>query len=246
MNNAMKQKLLVVLAVLTLGSSAPAALSWSWNPGAPIPDANLNGWSDTRTLSGVWGFITDVNVTLNISGGFNGDLYVYLSHGGQTALLLNRVGRTALSGAGYGDAGFNITLSDGSADIHSYGGNGGSQLTGTWGADGRDIDPLASGATFDAATRQNGGNPLGLFNNADPNGAWTIFVSDVSGGNQSTVVSWGLGMTTAPEPMNVAAGLFAALFGAFHLIRFARRKGLKTTSGGSAADARRYVMPPDR
>src|SRR4051794_10816886 len=38
-----------------------------------IPDANLNGVQSSQTLSGLPVSISDVNVTLNISGGFNGD-----------------------------------------------------------------------------------------------------------------------------------------------------------------------------
>src|SRR2546423_205875 len=57
-----------------------------------IPDGSLNGLSDTRTLSGIsQPQISDVKVTLNLSGGYNGDLYAYLSHGSTGfAVLLNR------------------------------------------------------------------------------------------------------------------------------------------------------------
>jgi hypothetical protein len=37
--------------------------------------------------------ITDVNVGLQLSGGWNGDLYAYLVHSSGFAVLLNRVGR---------------------------------------------------------------------------------------------------------------------------------------------------------
>src|SRR5437870_10335951 len=58
--------------------------------GGNIPDANPTGWSDSRTLSGIADFnIINVQVKLNISGGYNGDLYGYLSHGGVLVPLLN-------------------------------------------------------------------------------------------------------------------------------------------------------------
>src|SRR5437867_245572 len=64
--------------------------------GGSIPDGNPTGWSDSRTLSGISDFnIIDVQVKLNISGGYNGDLYGYLSHSGVLVPLLNRVGVTA-------------------------------------------------------------------------------------------------------------------------------------------------------
>ncbi|MBM3880824.1 MAG: hypothetical protein FJ387_14090 [Verrucomicrobia bacterium] len=79
-----------------------------------IPDNNVNGWSDTRTLSSISdNLITDVNVTLNISGAeevaFNGDLYGYLVHSSGFAVLLNRVGRSAGNLDGFGDDGLNLT-----------------------------------------------------------------------------------------------------------------------------------------
>jgi hypothetical protein len=135
-----------------------------------------------------------------------------LYHGGQTVVLLNRAGVTSGNSFGYGDAGFNITLTDSaSTDIHLYGGNGGSQLTGSYKPDGRNIDPLSTGATFDSAARQNSGAPFGLFNNVDPHGEWKLFIADMSGGAQSQVASWGLEVTAVPEPVNIALGIFGAL-----------------------------------
>jgi hypothetical protein len=45
-----------------------------------------------------------------------------------------------------------------------------------------------------------------------PNGTWTLFFADMSGGAESTVVSWGLDITAVPEPANVALGIFGGLF----------------------------------
>jgi hypothetical protein len=181
-----------------------------------IPDGNPTGWSDTRTLSGINDFaITDVSVKLNISGGFNGDLYGYLSHGGVLVPLLNRVGVTATGGGssfGYSDAGFNVTLSDsGAYDIHFYGSHSPSfssgQLTGTWQADGRNISPSSSPATFDSASRVG----FNSYANLNPNGSWTLFFADMSAGDQSQLVSWELDVTAVPEPVNVALVIFGGL-----------------------------------
>src|SRR5690242_4320481 len=93
---------LASVAVVAMALPASAAVyTFDFNSGLPnggvIPDANPTGWSDTRNVdwngqfgSGSWN-ITDVNVVLNVSGGYNGDLYAYLVHGSGFAVLLNRV-----------------------------------------------------------------------------------------------------------------------------------------------------------
>jgi hypothetical protein len=86
-----------------------------------VPDGNTAGWTSRQTLSGIPNLTTlDVTVTLTLSGGYNGDLYAYLTHGDGFVVLLNRVGLTAGQPYGYADAGFtSLTLSDaGSGNIH--------------------------------------------------------------------------------------------------------------------------------
>src|SRR5688572_12414424 len=88
---------------------------------ATIPDNDPNGLASSFTmdLPGVTS-IQDVNVILNISGGFNGDLMGFLTDGTSIAYLLNRPGRSATSPFGYTNAGFNVTFDDGAAngDVH--------------------------------------------------------------------------------------------------------------------------------
>ena len=173
--------------------------------GSAISDGSLNGWSDSRTVigaSGLW-TITNVQVTLNLSGGNNGDLYAYLAHGDGFTVLLNRVGVGQAEGDafGYANAGMNITLTAGGAqgNIHNYG--GAAVPSGAYQPDGRQIDPLSSPAMFDTAgTDAN----LGSFTGLNPNGQWTLFIADVvTGGGQSTAISWGLevdAIVEVPEP----------------------------------------------
>ena len=207
------------MAMLVVGL---AMLAWSAHAGvinvnANIPDGSAVGWSGTATASGYLPSISDVSVNLNISGGYNGDLYAYLSYGGVLVPLLNRVGVTATGGGnsfGYGDAGFNVTLSSaGANDVHFYQNyspsfNGSGQLTGTWQPDGRAIDPQSSPSTFDSASRVS----FGSYNGMNPNGTWTLFIADLSAGGQSQLVSWELDITAVPEPVNVALGIFAGVF----------------------------------
>ena len=120
-----KATFVIAVLLLALVRQAQADFVQTFNTGfangGVIPDGSLTGWSDTRTLVGVpGGPITDVSVTLNLSGGWNGDLYAYLVHSSGFAVLLNRVVRDTGNSPGYSTAGMNLTLNDaGSLNIHS-------------------------------------------------------------------------------------------------------------------------------
>ncbi len=207
------------LPIVFLASVAPlcaAIYSANWNSGFTaggiIPDGNPTGWSDSRNLViPAVETITDVNVTLGLSGGWNGDLYAFLTHTGSpsSAILLNRPGRTAANSFGYADSMLTVTFDDTAAngDIHLY-----QNVTGFatstinssgWQPDGRMISPLTVVAT-DARTAL-----LSVFNGLDASsGSWTLFAADLSTGERSTIQSWGLSISTVPEP---GCGLFSAL-----------------------------------
>ena len=215
---------LVALALVLAGAPFLARATITYSPGlnninATIPDGDLTGLQSSLNLSGLQGTILDVNVSLNIAGGFNGDYYAYLTHNSTLSILLNRPGRTSSSSLGYPDGGFgpdaatNRFLFDDQAahDVHLYRTfpftlNAG-RLTGTWQPDGRAISPLSTGATFDSAASS---AMLNLFNGTDPNGTWTLFVADASSGGEGALVSWSMDITTSavPEP---AVGAFLML-----------------------------------
>ena len=194
---------LTLLMALTLAQAQVTTTSYTNSPNAGIPDGSPIGLTEQFTVSGMGGSISNIQVTLDITGGFNGDLYAYLiSPTGQMAVLLNRSGITGSNPFGYGNAGLNITLDSSSANIHGYGSsfstNGLGQVTGPWGADGRNIDPQSAGTVFDsAATTAN----LGIFQDGNANGVWTFFIADLSGGggtaNLNSVI---LNIMTVPEP----------------------------------------------
>jgi subtilisin-like proprotein convertase family protein len=217
----MNVKALLLGVGLLVSASASAALVTlsSGTLNTAIPDGNVNGLQSTLTFNDVdFNYVLDVNVRLNISGGYNGDLYVYLTHGSGFSILLNRAGRTGTDAFGYGDAGFNITLDDvAGTDIHNYGGNGGAALTGTWQPDARNVNPATVLNTDPRSAF------LSAFNGLDPNGGWTLFVADVSGGDQSTLVSWELDITAVPEPTTVALGVFGGLLALGGGLRWWRR-----------------------
>jgi hypothetical protein len=134
------------LLVLT-GRSQSLTGSYTNSTISTIPDGNPVGLMEQFTVSGTGGSVSNVQVTLEITGGFNGDLYAYLvSPQGQLVVLLNRPGVTSINPFDYGDAGMNIRL-DGIApnNIHDYVSTPGYSLSGTtWAADGRNVNPLAA------------------------------------------------------------------------------------------------------
>jgi subtilisin-like proprotein convertase family protein len=162
-----------------------------------IPDGNPTGLGSTIQVGGLASQLQNITVSLDISGGFNGDLYAYLSHGSSGfAVLLNRVGKTGSDPFGYADAGFSITLSDAaSQDIHGYGGNGGLAFSGNLQPDGRNANPQL---VLDSSPRS---AMLSSFIGSDPNGPWVLFVADMAGGGgQATLQDWSIAITAVPEP----------------------------------------------
>jgi subtilisin-like proprotein convertase family protein len=222
--NRMKRTTLM-MAVLLLALARPAqadfvrTFSTGFQNGGVIPDGRLTGWSDTRNVVGApAGTITDVSVTLNLSGGWNGDLYAYLVHNSGFAVLLNRVGRSGTSGPGYGSTPMNVRLDDAGAlgDIHTYGGGAltppgvSPTLATSYQPDGRNVDPLTGNLSTAARTAL-----LSSFNGLNTSGGWTLFIADVSGGDVSTLNSWTLGITeiaAVPEPASLIEGSMAVLF----------------------------------
>ncbi len=161
-----------------------------------IPDGNASGLSDHQMVSSAVASIASLRVKLHIEGEFNGDLYAYLRHvhAGRTnfCVLLNRVGRSLANPLGYADSGLDITLDDTSANgnIHTYQNlvtpPTGALLTGSWQPDGRDIDPFRVLAV-DPST-----SALSDFQGADPDGEWTLYVTDLDRGATHLLVSWEL------------------------------------------------------
>jgi subtilisin-like proprotein convertase family protein len=233
MKTNMKMKIgqtgaLLAAALLCAGSAmAQSTNSFTFATGQAIPDADPNGLALTYNLdlSGISGpgrTITDVTVGMDITGGYNGDLYAYLAGpNGGFAVLLNRTGVGAGTGTpytfGYSDTGFNVTLDDTAASSIQYyqnsgypaSLNGSGQLTGTWQPEGVSIDPQSAPSLFASPP----GSPamLSSFDNTDPSGTWTLFLADLAAGNQSVEGSITVNIVSVPEPATLPLAAIGGL-----------------------------------
>lgn len=199
--------------------------SFSQTVNTVIPDNDPSGLASSINVGGIYGTIVDINLNLNVAGGYNGDLYAYLvnTNTGVFTVLLNRVGVQNGNDFGYGDSGFDVTFSSGvTNDIHfyqdlTYTTDGNGALLGTWGADGRNIDP-GTNSTILADAPQSA--LLDSFDGTDPNGDWVLFLSDVNFGSESTLQDWQLQIISVPEP---GVNILFALGGAVALIILRRK-----------------------
>ena len=179
--------------------------------GQIIPDNDATGVGYALNFAATALTISDVKISLNISGGWNGDLYAYLAHGSDYVVLLNRVGASTSGADGYGTSGLNILLEPvtthaGIMDIHTVQ-NPASSPT-AYAADGRAV-------STDTSRPQT----LDVLLNGDPNGSWTLFFADRAAVSASTLNSWELDITAVPEPVSVALACFAALLLVVTLVR---------------------------
>jgi len=214
------------LLILTSALSARAAIfSYDFSGiNATVPDNNAAGVSNSQNIADT-GLIREIQLTLNIQGGSNGDLYVYLSHGDHLAIIMNRVGKSADLPEGYNDPGIHLTFADSAAsgDVHTYrqtifgndetplGGPLTTDIAGPFQPDGRAVSPFS--VTTDSARTA----PLSVFTGQQMSGSWTLFVADVNTGNTATLASWSLEVSTVPEPLSTAA--IGAALCSFALLR---------------------------
>jgi len=163
-----------------------------------LPEGNLAGLTSSQTVSGLpgSGLISSLSVNLNITGGYNGDLYAYLeAPSGATVTLFNQPGVTDDDPFGYGGSGLNVTLTDNAAaTLQSTPETDGTTVTGTY-------QPVVAFFTL---------------NGQSGNGNWKLFVANVAdGGGQSELDNWSLDFspapTAAPEPGQTTASALISL-----------------------------------
>jgi subtilisin-like proprotein convertase family protein len=209
----MKSRFFITCLALAWIPSAYAALVITTDSVAiDIPDASSAGLArniSVLTVTGRTETVTSVVVSVEITASpgqdaFLGDLYLFLTNGTHTAILLNRAGRSLTAPGGYGDnQTMDVTFTNLAInDIHTYRdvltGSATtplvSPLTGTWLPDGRPIDP-ANVLTTDLSSAG-----LDTFVGDAADGDWSLFVADMSGGGEHRLVSWTLTVNTVPEP----------------------------------------------
>lgn len=209
------RNLLPASLLLTAGSASAAIITVTDPVATPVPDGFSTGVVRSLTVPG-GAPILSAEVDINISGiaagpTFLGDLYIYLNHGTDLAVLVNRAGSRVGTPAGYGDnQPMTVTFSTlGAEDFHNYRlsltGSHTNPLTGPlagiWQPDGRAVDPAA---VLDTSPRTAG---LDVFNGDDPSGTWTLFAADLSSGAAHQINSWTLRLDTIPEPGSAALTL---------------------------------------
>ncbi len=176
-----------------------------------------------------WERAVAVTVTLNITGGYNSDLYGYLvAPNGTVMMLVNQSAN--LLGTGMN----NVTLTGftmSSATAFNIGGSypGAQSLTaynnpiqnpGTQSVDGNGLltgvySPIGSmlyGPGYNPANDLTAGQYANL---PAASGVWTLYFADMmqdDGGNGNhTLNSWTLTLAVVPEPVELALGLFAVM-----------------------------------
>lgn len=227
----MKITSLILLSIVGVGlSSAPAAnvtRSVTFTENTALYDGTGVGNGFYR-ISSVFSdmpgaTLAGVSVMLDINGGYNGQLYAYLSKGSGFSVLLNRCGRAAGNTSGYIDPGLLVNIKDtaSNGDIHAYTPNNqATRLIGEWAPDGRETDP-ASTLDTDART-----SLLSSFAGVLADGSWTLYVEDVVSGQQATLTDWELIMSvdTVPEPQTWAMMGLTALSTTAYAIRLRRQR----------------------
>jgi von Willebrand factor A domain-containing protein 7 len=174
------------LSVQTGEPTAPVAVSYA-GPAVPIPDANAAGVSIPLEVSGVAGGVADLDfsfdgsacttlsnaTTVGLNHSWVGDLRITLtSPQGTTVTLLNRPG-----GAGFGSDGNNFCQTVFDDD-----------------GDGRPIQNI-SFSDAPHTGKFTPASPLRAFDGENPNGTWTLKVSDHEGGDTGSVRAFSLLIT---------------------------------------------------
>ncbi len=185
--------------------------SYTTSPNLAIPDNNATGITSSQTISGLSGTITDLNVRINITHTFVGDLVISLvSPAGTTVSLINRRGSS-------GDNFTNTVLDDEAA----------TSITSV----------TSTNAPFTGNFRPE--SPLSLVDGQDPNGTWQLRVTDRAGADVGTLVNWSLifGGYAEPSVTTDSSGFysFLSLPPATYTVRRVVQSGWNATgpAGGS-------------
>jgi subtilisin-like proprotein convertase family protein len=160
-------------------NTSSTTTSVSGSPGSAISDALPV--QEQLNVSAADTYIWDVDLTLEITHTFNADLDITLTSPSGTVVTI-----TTDNGGGTNDV-FNGTLFDDDAiDVTST-----------------NIVTDFAYTNLTTATPLGTESALGAFIGEDPNGDWTLDIVDDAGGDNGTLVSWGLDIVTLDQtPVN--------------------------------------------
>ncbi len=172
---------------ITTLDAAPTGITTSTSS-TTVPIAIPSGpatITDTITVSGIGDYILDINMRTFIPHTYADDLDITLTSPSGTTITI-----TTDNGEGYENV-FNGTLWDDSATV-----------------------PVTDAAYSDnvVQTRLVPEGALGAFIGEDPNGVWTLTITDDAGSDGGSLDNWSLDITTTPFPIyasNPAPGAIA-------------------------------------
>ncbi|GIK55951.1 MAG: hypothetical protein HND44_14210 [Chloroflexi bacterium] len=192
-----------VTAVNSCGSS-PASTAFSFTtaniicatPQAPIPDNNPAGVNGTITIP-ISGAILDMDIMVNATHPWVGDLIFTVSHNGTAVTIIDRPGHTT---SGFGCPGDDIDVT-----VNDEGPHG-------------NIETQCANAPAIFGDRVGGDPPhtglLAAFDGLDIGGSWTLNVSDAASGQSGTLVQWCVAPTLVVESSGVTLSPDQAASGA--------------------------------
>ena len=162
---------LLTLALLVLAAPLAAAQTYTSSPGLAIPDNNPAGVSDVISVPDTYE-ASDVNVALDISHTWVGDLVVTVEHPlGGVVTLIDRPGKPATF-HGCSEVNVDAVLDDEGPDGPA-----------------EDMCGLTPPAIYGSPMPN---EPLSAFDGLNVAGDWTLTVSDNQGGDTGTLNSWSL------------------------------------------------------
>ena len=91
---------LILAWSLSATTASAANFSGLWVVNQTVPDFSIIGLNDTRNVTSDISNILGITVTLNLTGGWSGDLYAYVTNGSGFSVLLNSPGRTSANPIG--------------------------------------------------------------------------------------------------------------------------------------------------
>lgn len=152
-----------------------------------IPDNSPVGLSNTINV-GDSGTIGDVNVTLNVSHTWTGDLIATLTHGATSVVIVDRPGVPAVSTFGCAEDNWvNLVLDDQAGS------------------------PIENACAPNLTGSFTPNNPLSAFDGADSAGNWTLTLTDNAAADTGSLVSWSVTIGGAGEPLCEPAECFLVI-----------------------------------